>query len=69
MRSSSSDGATIAARTAVIACPRGIGARQPQFMTEVIAECAPSARRPILSGPSFAADVAAALPTAGRLRA
>ena len=33
-------------------------------MTEVLAEAAPDRRRAILSGPSFAADVAAGLPTA-----
>jgi glycerol-3-phosphate dehydrogenase (NAD(P)+) len=33
-------------------------------MTEIIAECAPSAMPAILSGPSFAADVARGLPTA-----
>jgi glycerol-3-phosphate dehydrogenase (NAD(P)+) len=38
-------------------------------MTEVVAECAPSATPAILSGPSFAADVARALPTAVTLAA
>ena len=33
-------------------------------MTEVLAEAAPDRPRAILSGPSFAADVAAGLPTA-----
>jgi glycerol-3-phosphate dehydrogenase (NAD(P)+) len=33
-------------------------------MTEIIAECAPNAVPAILSGPSFAADVARGLPTA-----
>jgi glycerol-3-phosphate dehydrogenase (NAD(P)+) len=33
-------------------------------MTEIVAECAPSALPAILSGPSFAADVARGLPTA-----
>ena len=38
-------------------------------MTEVIAECAPNAMPAILSGPSFAADVARGLPTAVTLAA
>jgi glycerol-3-phosphate dehydrogenase (NAD(P)+) len=38
-------------------------------MTEVIAEAAPSARAAILSGPSFAADVARGMPTAVTLAA
>ncbi len=38
-------------------------------MTEVIAECAPNAVPAILSGPSFAADVARGLPTAVTLPA
>jgi glycerol-3-phosphate dehydrogenase (NAD(P)+) len=38
-------------------------------MTEVVAECAPSATPAILSGPSFAADVARGLPTAVTLAA
>ncbi|MFX8828786.1 glycerol-3-phosphate dehydrogenase, partial [Acinetobacter baumannii] len=33
-------------------------------MTEVIADCVPHARAAILSGPSFASDVARGLPTA-----
>jgi glycerol-3-phosphate dehydrogenase (NAD(P)+) len=38
-------------------------------MTEVITECAPQATPAILSGPSFAADVARGLPTAVTLAA
>ena len=38
-------------------------------MTEIIAECAPNATPAILSGPSFAADVARGLPTAVTLAA
>src|SRR5471030_558442 len=38
-------------------------------MTEIIAECAPKAVPAILSGPSFAADVARGLPTAVTLAA
>ena len=38
-------------------------------MSEVIAECAPNAVPAILSGPSFAADVARGMPTAVTLAA
>ena len=55
---------TVAAGTPVIACAKGIEAGSHKFMTEVIAECAPQAQPGILSGPSFAADVARGLPTA-----
>jgi glycerol-3-phosphate dehydrogenase (NAD(P)+) len=48
----------------VVACAKGIEHRTHKFMTEVIAECAPKATPAILSGPSFAADVARGLPTA-----
>jgi glycerol-3-phosphate dehydrogenase (NAD(P)+) len=53
----------------VIACAKGIERGSKKFMTEVIAECAPSALPAILSGPSFAADVARGLPTAVTLAA
>jgi len=62
-------GATIAPRTPIIACANGIEHGTRKFMTEVIAECAPSATAAILSGPSFAADVARGLPTAVTLAA
>ncbi len=55
---------TVGAGTPVIACAKGIEAGTHKFMTEVIAECAPTALPGILSGPSFAADVARGLPTA-----
>jgi glycerol-3-phosphate dehydrogenase (NAD(P)+) len=51
-------------RTPVIACAKGIEAGTQKFMTEIIAECAPKAVPAILSGPSFAADVARGMPTA-----
>ena len=54
----------IAARTPLIACAKGIEHGTHKFMTEIIAECAPKAVPAILSGPSFAADVARGLPTA-----
>jgi glycerol-3-phosphate dehydrogenase (NAD(P)+) len=50
--------------TPLIACAKGIEAGTHKFMTEVIAECAPRALPGILSGPSFAIDVARGLPTA-----
>jgi glycerol-3-phosphate dehydrogenase (NAD(P)+) len=61
--------AAIALRTPVIACAKGIEHGTHKFMTEVIAECAPNATPAILSGPSFAADVARGLPTAVTLAA
>jgi glycerol-3-phosphate dehydrogenase (NAD(P)+) len=54
----------LAARTPLIACAKGIERGTHKFMTEVIAECAPHAVPAILSGPSFAADVARGMPTA-----
>src|SRR6266700_3863809 len=60
---------TLAGGTPVIACAKGIERGTHKFMTEVIAECAPSALPAILSGPSFATDVARGLPTAVTLAA
>jgi glycerol-3-phosphate dehydrogenase (NAD(P)+) len=57
------------ARTPLIVCAKGIERGTKKFMTEVIAECAPSAVPAILSGPSFAADVARGMPTAVTLAA
>ena len=56
-------------RTPVIACAKGIERGSHKFMTEVIAESTPGATPAILSGPSFAADVARGLPTAVTLAA
>jgi glycerol-3-phosphate dehydrogenase (NAD(P)+) len=53
----------------VIACAKGIERGTHKFMTEVIAETAPNAMPAILSGPSFAEDVARGLPTAVTLAA
>jgi len=53
----------------VIACAKGIERSTHKFMTEVIAEAAPDASPAILSGPSFAEDVARGLPTAVTLAA
>jgi glycerol-3-phosphate dehydrogenase (NAD(P)+) len=55
--------------TPVIACAKGIERGTHRFMTEVIAECATAAVPAILSGPSFAIDVARGLPTAVTLAA
>jgi glycerol-3-phosphate dehydrogenase (NAD(P)+) len=55
--------------TPVIACAKGIERGTHKFMTEVIAETAPGAIPAILSGPSFAEDVARGLPTAVTLAA
>jgi glycerol-3-phosphate dehydrogenase (NAD(P)+) len=54
----------LARSTPVIACAKGIERGTHKFMTEVIAEAAPNAIPAILSGPSFAEDVARGLPTA-----
>ena len=54
----------LARATPVIATAKGIERGTHKFMTEVIAEAAPDAVPAILSGPSFAEDVARGLPTA-----
>jgi glycerol-3-phosphate dehydrogenase (NAD(P)+) len=59
----------LVAATPVIACAKGIERGTRKFMTEVIAEVAPDASPAILSGPSFAEDVARGLPTAITLAA
>ncbi|MBP0111427.1 NAD(P)H-dependent glycerol-3-phosphate dehydrogenase [Bradyrhizobium vignae] len=53
----------------VVACAKGIEHGTHKFMTDVIAEAAPHAQPAILSGPSFADDVARGLPTAVTLAA
>ncbi len=59
----------LAADTPLVVCAKGIERGTQKFMSEVIAECAPQAAPAILSGPSFAADVAHGLPTAVTLAA
>ena len=59
----------LSARVPVIAVAKGIEHGTHKFMTEIIAESAPHARPAILSGPSFADDVARGLPTAVTLAA
>jgi glycerol-3-phosphate dehydrogenase (NAD(P)+) len=53
----------------IIASAKGIEHGTHKFMTDVIAEAAPHAQPAILSGPSFADDVARGLPTAVTLAA
>jgi glycerol-3-phosphate dehydrogenase (NAD(P)+) len=48
----------------LVGCAKGIERGTHKFMSEVIADCAPTAVPAILSGPSFAVDVARGLPTA-----
>lgn len=54
----------VPAGTPLVACAKGIECGTHRFMTEIISECAPASIPAILSGPSFAADVARGLPTA-----
>jgi glycerol-3-phosphate dehydrogenase (NAD(P)+) len=54
----------VANGTPLIACSKGIERDTGKFVTEVIAELVPQSRRAILSGPSFAIDVAKGLPAA-----
>lgn len=49
---------------ALILCAKGIERGTDAFLTDVAAEAAPEAPLAVLSGPSFAADVARGLPTA-----
>jgi glycerol-3-phosphate dehydrogenase (NAD(P)+) len=60
---------SLGADTPVISCAKGIERGTHKFMTEIIAEAAPRAIPAILSGPSFADDVARGLPTAVTLAA
>jgi len=55
---------SLTAKTPLIACAKGIERGTHKFMTEIVAECAPNTTPAILSGPSFAADVARGMPTA-----
>jgi glycerol-3-phosphate dehydrogenase (NAD(P)+) len=59
----------VAPGTPVVACAKGIERGTGRFMTEIITECLPPAVPAILSGPSFASDVARGLPTAVTLAA
>ena len=59
----------LAPGTPVVTCAKGIERGTSLFMTQVLGEACPRAVPAILSGPSFAADVAAGLPTAVTLAA
>jgi glycerol-3-phosphate dehydrogenase (NAD(P)+) len=59
----------LAAQTPLVVCAKGIERGSKKFMSEVIAESAPQALPAILSGPSFARDVALGMPTAVTLAA
>jgi glycerol-3-phosphate dehydrogenase (NAD(P)+) len=48
----------------LVLCAKGIEAATGRLMTEVAAEAAPQAQLAVLSGPTFAHEVAAGLPTA-----
>ena len=54
----------LASNVPVIACAKGIEQGTRKFMTEILVECTPAAIPAILSGPSFASDVARGMPTA-----
>ncbi len=56
--------ATLSRPKPLVTCAKGIERGTDRFMTEVLAEAAPRWPGAILSGPSFAVDVAAGLPTA-----
>jgi glycerol-3-phosphate dehydrogenase (NAD(P)+) len=53
----------------VVLCAKGVEAGSLKLMTEVLAEAAPHAAPAVLSGPSFASEVARGLPTAVTLAA
>ncbi len=53
----------------LVLCAKGIEAGSHAFLTDALAEAAPGWPRAVLSGPSFAVDVAAGLPTAVTLAA
>jgi glycerol-3-phosphate dehydrogenase (NAD(P)+) len=59
----------VAPHTPLVVCAKGIEAGTHAFMSDIVAACAPQAVPAILSGPSFAADVARGLPTAVTLAA
>jgi len=48
----------------IVLCSKGIEISTRSFMSDVLAEVAPTAMPAVLSGPSFAIDVAKGLPTA-----
>jgi len=54
----------LGAQTPLVLCAKGIERGSALLLTEVLAQAAPAAQAAILSGPSFARDVAHGLPTA-----
>jgi glycerol-3-phosphate dehydrogenase (NAD(P)+) len=52
------------ARTPLVICAKGIELKSGKLMSEVVTETCPQAQIAILSGPTFAAEVAAGRPTA-----
>lgn len=48
----------------IVLCSKGVEQGSLKLMTEVLAEAVPAARPAVLSGPSFAGEVARGLPTA-----
>jgi len=54
----------IGAGTLLVLCAKGIELNTGRLMSEVLAETCPQARVAVLSGPTFAAEVAAGKPTA-----
>jgi len=59
----------LAPGTPVVLCAKGVEAGSLKLMTQVLAETLPTARPAVLSGPSFAGEVARGLPTAVTLAA
>jgi len=55
---------TLTPQTPLVLCAKGIERGSGKLLTEVLVEAAPQAEPAILSGPSFARDVARDLPTA-----
>jgi len=55
---------TIGRRVPVLVCAKGVEATSLKLMTQVLAETLPQATPGVLSGPSFADEVASGLPTA-----
>jgi glycerol-3-phosphate dehydrogenase (NAD(P)+) len=56
--------ASVPGTAPLVACAKGVERATHAFMTEILAGAAPGRPTAVLSGPSFAADVAAGLPTA-----
>lgn len=59
----------VKARTPVVVCAKGIEEKTGALLSEVLAETLPEAEPAMLSGPSFARDVARGAPTAVTLAA